>query len=150
MGITLKITRMALVATLAGLSAGQAHCWLLDDDTDYGCVVEEAHVAQFNGEASIWTNAPKSLKVRIEDCKTSSDLFCQRDDKWGRVLKIQPSITGDPKGSTYWGIMGSFSNPVAGELQLEQEALFASAIGLTTEDTTAVFLLSAKCFELGK
>jgi hypothetical protein len=149
MGITLKLTRMVSIITAAGLSAGQAHCWLLDDNTDYGCIVEEAHFTQFDGESGKWTNAPKSLKIRIEDCRKSTKNSC--DSGWGRSLNVTPSITDDPEGTNYWGIMGSFSNAVGGELIIDEEKIYASKIGVTADGATnAVFLLSATCFEMGK
>lgn len=150
MGITLKITRMGLVATLAGLSAGQGHCWLLDDDTDYGCVVEEARYAHFDGETGNWKNAPKSVKIRIENCGASVQPACQSEQGMGSILTVTPNIFGDGVSRTYWGLFGAFSGAMVGSIRFDQEKLYASNLTTTGDGDRAVFFLSATCFELAK
>jgi len=95
LGIRASVSPIAVTLLLLNLPVWQAEGQEFSNETDYGCIVEEAHYSQFDGETGRWSNAPKSLKIRIEDCRPSNDPFCQ--EGWGRSITVTPSIGLPPK-----------------------------------------------------
>jgi hypothetical protein len=146
-----SIKKLIVICTIAASQTTvEASAWQLADNIDYGCVVESAHWSQFDGEAGAWSNAPKSFKLRRTNCKNSTLTECRESGGFGSVLTLSPRLTGREGTTNYWGLLGSYSDAIDGSLELEEDVLFGAAIGMTPELEMTVFLLSARCFELGK